>query len=242
MRVRLTSLVLITAYATFGSTALAQTTGGVFGPVVNEGHRSAQYRFGLVPDASGSEDSIAHRLHYQQSFTGSTTWRILVQANDRPGSSLDFDYLQGQLFWQVTPDERAWQSGFRFDARWRDDDRPGQIGANWTNQVKLSDRWSTRFLVMSAVDVGDNARDGVYLQTRANLARKFEGGAQAGIEMFNNYGNTEDLGDFDDQSHQIGPFASMPVAENWSVVGSVLVGMSDAASDTDLRLWVGREF
>ncbi|GGC98459.1 hypothetical protein [Aquisalinus flavus] len=221
---------------------MAQTTGGVFGPVVNEGHRSAQYRFGLVPDSNGSDDSIAHRLHYQKAINRSTIGRIVAQANDRPGGGLDFDYLQGQLFWQVTPDERTWQSGFRFDARWRDDNRPGQLGANWTNQIKLSDGWSTRFLVMSAVDVGEDAKDGIYLQTRANIARKFAGGAQAGVEIFNNYGTTEGLGSFEDQSHQIGPFASLPVNKEWSVVGSVLLGMSDAASDTDLRLWVGREF
>ena len=50
----------------FAFPAMAQNTGGVFGPVVNEGHRSAQYRLAIVPDAAGGETAHAHRLHYQQ--------------------------------------------------------------------------------------------------------------------------------------------------------------------------------
>ena len=57
------------ALAFFGSlivseTAFAQNTGGVFGPVVKEGHRSFQYRAAVNPDNALGQTGFAQRLHY----------------------------------------------------------------------------------------------------------------------------------------------------------------------------------
>ena len=222
--------------------ALAQNTGGIFPPVINDGHKSPQYRATIDPDNASGETGFAQRLHYQQAIDGEFMWRVVGQTRKTDASDLDFDFVQAELFWQITPDEKKHQSGLRFDARYRGDDRPEQFGLNWTNQFKLGGNWSARAIGLTAVQTGDNSASGIFLQTRGNLYRKVSGKHTVGVEMFNNFGNSKDFGKFKEQSHTFGPFISTPVADNLALYGGAQFGISGAAADTELRFWVTRGF
>jgi len=221
--------------------SFAQNTGGVFGPVVNEGHRSWQYRAAIDPTNGQGQTGFAQRLHYQQALNTDIMWRLVGQTRKSDSSDIDFDFLQAEVFWQWTDDKEDYQTGVRFDARLRDDDRAEQLGLNWMNQWKLSDRWSARFLTLTALQLGENASDGINLQTRGQLAYKTDAGFTVGIETFNNFGNTGNIGGFDDQSHVIGPIISIPVSPKFSVFAGPLYGISDSAPDSEFRLWLTRK-
>ncbi|MCR9223753.1 MAG: hypothetical protein NXH70_06745 [Hyphomonas sp.] len=233
MRIAFFSLALVTT-----PVAAAQNTGGIFSPVVNDDHRSAQYRVTYNPDTEG----LAQRAHYQQSINGDLMWRGLVSARKTSDSDVDFDFVQAELFWELSDDDDRWKRGLRFDARIRDDDRPGLLGMHWTNQFPVTDDWNARIVALSAIDVGDDARDGVFLQTRGNVFTRLDTGQTVGVEVFNSYGSTDDFRDFEEQTHQIGPFASFPVAEDWSLFTGALLGLTDASADAELRLWLVRGF
>ena len=218
--------------------SVAQNTGGIFPPMVNDGHKSAQYRVTYDPDSEG----LSQRAHYQQAINGDLMWRGLVSARKTTDSDVDFDFIQAELFWELSDDDDAWKTGLRFDARFRDDSRPGLLGVHWTNQFPIGEHWNGRFVALSAVDVGDDARDGVFIQTRGNLFTRLDSGQTVGVELFNAYGSTDNVLDFDDQNHQIGPFASFPVADDWSLFTGALFGLTDASADAELRLWVTRSF
>lgn len=234
MRYILTGL----ACAAAAPMALAQNTGGIFPPMVNDGHKSAQYRVTYDPDTEG----LSQRAHYQQAINGNLMWRGLVSARKTDESDIDFDFVQAELFWELSNDDDVWKTGLRFDARVRDDDRPGLLGVHWTNQFPLSETWNGRFVALSAIDIGDEARDGVFLQTRGNIFTRLESGQTVGVELFNAYGSTDDIQDFDDQNHQIGPFASFPVTPQWSLFTGALFGLTDASADAEFRLWITRGF
>ena len=219
-------------------TATAQNTGGIFPPMVNEGHKSAQYRVTYNPDTEG----LSQRLHYQQAINGDLMWRGLVSARKTGESDVEFDFIQAELFWELSDDDDAWKTGLRFDARIRDDDRPGLVGVHWTNQFPVTDNWYGRFVALSAVDIGDDARDGIFLQTRGNLFTRLETGQTIGVELFNSFGSTDNFLDLDKQGHQIGPFASFPVNEDWSLFTGALFGLTDASADAELRFWITRGF
>lgn len=221
-----------------GSPAQAQNTGGIFGPVVNDGHRSWQYRVTIDPDNGAGETGFAQRLHYQQSINGNLMWRVLGQTKKTAASDLDFDFAQAELFWQITEDESPYQTGLRFDARVRDGGRSEQLGVNWMNEWNLDNDWQVRALALSAVQVGDNSADGVFVQTRGHIAKSIGGGKRAGIEIFNNLGNTENLGSFKNQGHTIGPFVTTSIGNDFSIFAGALFGISEAAADTELRLWL----
>ena len=220
----------------------AQNTGGIFPPTVNNGHKSLQYRVTIDPDNNAGQTGVAQRLHYQQAIDSDFMWRVVGQVKKTASSDLDFDFVQAELFWQMTDDSAPVQSGLRFDARYRGDNRPEQFGLNWTNQFKLGNGWSARALALTAIQTGDNSADGVFLQTRGNIYRKIAGGQTIGMELYNNYGNSKNLGSFKTQGHTIGPFISTPLSEDISLYGGMQFGLSKAAPDTELRFWVTKNY
>lgn len=214
------------------SPAFAQNTGGIFGPIVNEGHHSAQYRITYDPDT----ERYAQRLHYQHALNGELMVRVIGQARKTASSDFDPDFLKAELFWQITPDGQPWQTGLRFDASLRDGNRSDVLGLNWTNQWRISDTVSVRAIVLTSLELGDMARDGIGLGTRAGLFYREGSGPEFAFEMFNSYGTTDDIADLEDQRHQIGPAVNLPVSNGWSIYGSALFGVTDATPDTELRI------
>ena len=71
--------------------ALAQNVGGVFGPGVRDGDRSAEYRGAFVPEEDGRDSRSVHRLHYQYALNDSVRLRGVVQGSDVNSSSLEYD-------------------------------------------------------------------------------------------------------------------------------------------------------
>ncbi len=218
--------------------ASAQVTGGVYGPVVTPDHQSLEYRIGFDPDT----DAVAQRIHYQRSLNGSFRWRVLALALKTEQSNLDFDHVEGELTWDVTDADRDWRTGFRFDLRVRDRGRPVRGAVSWINEFRLTSAWGARVVGVTSFEVGSGARDGLGLQTRASLYRTKHNGPPFGLDLQSVYGTTEKILDPDDQFHQLGPFARIPLKDGWSIFGTALFGLTDATPDTNLGLWVGRSF
>lgn len=217
---------------------MAQTTSGIFGPVVKEGSSSAQYRAAFDPDS----DSFAQRIHYQQAFNDDLQWRLLAQIKKTTSDSTDLDFIRGELTWQLSQNDSDWQYGFRFDYRINDGDRPDSISANFTNQFKISPKLSARAILLTRVDLGSDAEDGVFLGTRARFRYRLNESVQTGLEMFSSYGSTEDLRGANEQRHQIGPYAIVKLPNRWQATFSILGGLTDSTPDTNLRLFLGRSF
>lgn len=238
VRVTLFGLMAV-SFLLLSNPAMAQTTGGVFPPNVNEGHRSIQYRGGYNPDT----DVYAQRLHYQAALNGDFMLRGLVQARTEDDSSIEVDFVQAELFWDLSEDTDKWRTGVRFDARIRTEGRPGQIGFNWMNRWSLSEDWESRFLVLTSANVGDGASGGVALQTRGALNYSGFKGVGVGLEVFSAYGTTDDFADsFDEQRHAIGPTLNLKITPTISLFGGPLFGLTDATPDQDYRIWITQSF
>ena len=217
--------------------AAAQNTGGIFPPNVNEGHKSAQYRSAYNLDT----DDFAQRLHYQQAINGDFMWRLIGQTRETDSSDFDFDFVQAELFWQLSPDNSDYGTALRFDVRLRDDDRPHQLGLNWSNQLKFSEDWTARLVILSAWQFGENDTSGIFLSPRAHLSRKLDSGISLGVEYYGNLGNSKDFS-LSKTGQAAGPFISTKVADKTSVIAGVQFGLNDVAPDADLRLWVTQGF
>ena len=218
--------------------AAGQNTAGVFGPAVNEGHRSWQYRVAYDLDNHG----FAQRFHYQQAVNDDLMLRGIVQTTKTDDSRADFAFFQGELFWQLDDLGDNWQQGARLDVRLRSEGRPAIVGLNWMTQYRASDRVTTRFVVMTATDVGSGADGDVAVQTRASMVYTASNGLRPGLEMFNLYGAIDDMPSVNRQRHQAGPTLSFAAGADWQFFTSVLFGLTGATPDTQARLWVMRAF
>lgn len=214
--------------------ASATNTGGVFGPVVNDNHRSTQYRIAYDEET----EALAHRLHYQQSVNDDLMWRGVVQQRKPDGQSTDFDYFQAELFWQLKDVNNGWKQGLRFDARLRDGDRPNQVGINYMHDFIIDDKWSARALFLTVKQFGSNARSGIIVETRGAIHYRATPKTQVALSLFSNYGSTSDLAGFDDQTHQIGPTFSFNFDGGWQLVAGYLAGVTDRTPDHNVRLWL----
>jgi hypothetical protein len=233
---------VVVALMAIAPSAYAQNTSSVFSPTVDEGERGFEYRFTLVPDDDSGEADWRQRAHYQQAINGDLRWRVILQSRKSDDSDFDFDYARAELLWQLTPDGNRWQSGLRFDARYRDGGRPEEVGVNWTNQFKIDDFWRARFILIGISEFGDDVDDGIALETRARISRKGVGPVRVGVELFSNYGLIDDMGSFDEQEHELGPIAIFPVSDKWEASTGLLFGISDAAQDAQLRFMLVRDF
>jgi hypothetical protein len=234
------SLVGITAMAGH-SLVEAQNTGGVFGPVVNEGHRSVQYRATYRPGEDGMRDGFAQRVHYQQAIRGDVMWRLVGQVQRTLDSDFDPAFLQGELFWQITPDKQDWQTGLRLDLTWRDGDQPESVGLHWMNQFSLNESTTLRTILLTQKQMGDRALDGVVIQTRGGLYKDL-GRYSMGLEIYSAYGSTSSWRNWNDQIHQVGPVLNYPLSDQSSVYLNWLTGLTDNSPDNSFRVWFTQGF
>lgn len=223
------------------TSSFAQNTGGVFSPVVNAGHQSVQYRAAMDPDTKSGETGFAQRLHYQQAINGDFMWRIIGQTHKTNETDFDFDFVQAELFWDLSEDNQNYHTGLRFDARIRENERPNQVGLNWINQYHFGNKWYGRAVLLTSTQVGENAVNGLHLETRWQLSKRLKGGQAIGMEMYNSFGTTRDFGDFNDQDHTLGPIFITPLSPGWSLFTGALFGLSDAAADSEFRFWVQKK-
>lgn len=220
------------------SSAHAQNISGVFGPEIEADHKSLECRIGFDPDTG----NVAHRLHAQASLSDAWMLRVIAQSRETATSDLDFDLLGVQLFWQMTPDNQDWQSGLRLDARLRDEGRPATVRLDWSNQFRLAERRRIRAVALGTAEMGDTSRSGVFLQTRGQLAYQIDGKRSLGLEVYSDYGSTDDLRAASEQNQQAGPFATIDVAKDWSLTTEVLLGLTDSSPQTNLKLAMTRQF
>ncbi len=222
--------------------ASAQTTGGVFGPDVKAGASGFQYRFAWAAGDGSAPDRYAHRLHWDQSLDGRRSLRLIASATG-PSGDLEFATTEAQLLLELTPDTaHDWTSALRFDLSAGFNGRANSAGIGWTNEFDLGGGWTTRAIAMTAVEFGDHARDGLFLQSRFRINKRLEGGQGIGVELFDSYSSTDALGRFDDQNHRAGPYLTLPLHDGWSLFAGTLFGLSDRAADEEIRFWAGRSF
>lgn len=222
----------------FLHSANAQNTAGVFGPGVTEGHSSFEYRGTF----DAGNDGFAQRVHYQHSLNDDFMWRTVYATRKTESSELDFDFFQAELFWELSDNSDAWRTGFRFDLQFHDDDRANLFGLHWTNQYTFNEDWSARFIAMTSVDFGDNARDGLFVQTRASITRHLSDSFSLGAEVYNTYGTLDSPLEFSDQVHQIGPVATCLLEDHWTAYAGVLFGLTERSQDPQFRIWLTKAF
>ena len=219
-------------------TALAQNTSGVFGPVIDEGESGWEYRATYDPD----DEDLNQRFHYQRAINGAMRWRVVAQVRSTDDSDFDPDFLRGELVWQVTPDDQKFQSGFRFEGRYRFEDRPGDVTVHWTNQWKHIDNWTLRAILGATQQIGNDPADGILIQTRASATTSVGDGPKLGIEWFGEYGSTSDWLGRVEQEHLIGPVAVWGIGGDRSIYTGARLGGADATADTNLRFRIGKEY
>lgn len=223
--------------------AAAQTTSTVYNPVIEKDYRAIQFGLAATHAGDGREDRTGGRFIFDNAIDSRRMVRLQVVGNDRGKEGFEFAYIQPSFYQELTPDDaKFWRSTLRFDLRLTEGQAPEQTSLHWANQWDFAGKWRARLHGIGTVQFGDNSADGAFLNTRASIVRKLGGNRYLGVDMFNNYGNTDALGSFKDQIHQAGPTFTAPFDKQltWNV--GVLFGLNDRSPDADVRFWIVRTF
>lgn len=218
--------------------AAADNTAGVFGPVVNPNQEAFEYRGGFDPDSS----DLIQRLHYQNPIGAGDRlrWRVVGQVRKTPERTQEFDFVQGELLWQLDDLGRGWQQAIRIDGRVSSDDRPGLVALSYIQDRKLGERWAVRGLFLTAAAAGPNRPGGLDLQMRAHLRYRSSDALTLGLEWFSFYGRSGSVGSWEEQVHQVGPYLTLRFGQRWTLFAGALFGATAATDDLNLRLWLTR--
>lgn len=226
----------------FKPVSLAQNTSSVSSPVVDAGDRDFGFRFGWVPGDDGICDSYAYRFDYGMSLSERRSLKLYASAKDGADDRARFTSLNAEYLVELTSETaRTWQSGVRFDARLAEGSGANRIGLAWLNQFRLNDRMKLR--AMSIV-TREFARDGdnpFAFELRSSLGYRLDDGYSLALLAFVKLGTTDQLG-VAGQRQQIGPTLSGPLGDQWKWTAGNLFGVSEAAPDNDIRVWISRGF
>jgi hypothetical protein len=234
----------LAALALAPAAALGQNVGGVFGPTVNAGHKSLEWRLGVAPNANDDWQAVS-RLHYQQSLNDTFRLRGVVQFADPAAGDAEFKFAQVELLWQtVERTDNGYEQGLTFAARaTENDDGADKVSLTWINQWTRESGTRFRALLLLNTDVGSGARDGVNVGFRSSVTWPVAQGVRIGIEHFSGMGNTDaGFKSFDEQRHSVGPVITGRFNGDWGWYAGVQLGVSERANDHDWQFRINRRF
>lgn len=237
MRVAITSLFVLFALA---APAAAQNLAGVPNPDIRAGEKSLEYRAAFAPESDSGPERFGHRLHYQRALGDDWRVRAFVVQTKTGEDSFRVRSIGAETHWQIFESAKAGFDGaliLQGVAPVAD----GEAGRARLSFAAKRDAgpFDMRLHVLAAREIGEHARDGVFLETRAQLLYRLGGGGAAlGAQMFNNYNSTAHFGSFDEQRHQAGPVFTGKISKHVGFSAGVLLGLSARAPDEELRLFL----
>jgi len=221
----------------------ANNTTTVFSPEVKAGSSAFEYRFSFVPE-DGVGDSFAHRFHYQRAINDTFRWRLIGLIGDSGPDQLEYRYARFELQHQfIESEDWGWDSAFRYELQIADgDDEPSRARLAWTSKWNWDSGWEARFNLLTGRQFGPYASEGWLLETRAQVTYPIAENWRLGVEMFNDFNDSDDFGGYSEQEHTIGPVLKGSIGDDWKVLAGVVFGVSSSADDSDFRLILTKSF
>jgi len=218
----------------------------IYTPYVHKGEWEVEY-FGhrSVDNDNAKDNAQKHELSIGYGVTSWWKTELYSIWEKEPGEGTQFDALEWENIFQFTKKGEYWL------------DAGASLAYEWTPEDNHADAVETRLLLAKDIaatshalnvklekQVGEGPRESleaaVLWSSRYNYSPYF----QPGFEIQSEFGEVDDAGDFDDQSHYIGPVAYGVIPfevegnhiEGLHYRAGYLFGASDAAADGELIL------
>lgn len=220
----------------------AQTTSGIMNPEVRSEERAYSFRVAAAQGDTISETNIAARAYLQKAVTDNFQGRLTLEGHKTDRNKFSLHFVQLGLQWQVFEEERhGWAGAFRIDSRLAKDQK-SQIGFNWASQAEIYNTLSVRHMLGFTNPFDRNDQNSTNFSSRLSFNYEISSNIQLSLQLYSDIKSTTGLKEFQEQDHRIGPGISLKVAEGTSLFTGPLFGMSDAANDLDMRLWLTQKF
>lgn len=233
---------ILTFFFSLSLVGMAQNTAFVFGPRVDEGDVSFQYRLSAA-DNDG-DFRFQHRYHIQTALNDDLRLRIFQQWNETDSRPFDFSFTQLEAQYQILDQKNGdpLTAAFRGELRFQEDDRiADSIGLSFTGDYQFAEDYIIRTNILANVDYGSHSRDGIGFNVRFLLGKKLSSNLSVALEYYNEGNRSSDLGSLNELRHQLGSSLKYKVGD-FSLYTGFLYGLSDSASDWDYRTFITYSF
>ncbi len=225
-----------TAQAGIGGIGNAQVTKGAF---------TTHLRNAYIEDGENGRQDNRWRSRIMTDY-GINDWfaaGFYVQGDRRKDDNLELEALIGELRFEFTSaDTSGYYSGARLRYTWRDGDKKPDdahirliLGAPYG-------RWDFRINQILGLETGTDARAGLLVETRPQVTYGYYEKHRVGIESFSNFGNVSRVDGWNNQSHEVGPVFQGPLTDTLNYEAGYRRGISDAAANHTMRLFLIQSF
>ncbi len=216
--------------------------GGVHGPNVKADTHSAEFRMNTTNSDDNTDGREQYRVHYQRAFNDRLQVRMVLQYRDF--GSFEYDNVKAEFLYnykKASSDNYA--AAVRIDARTRRGQRPEDIAIHWTHQYNIDKSLFVRGIAILDKNITENGagEKPTTVASRFSITKRLNNGLMIGAEMYNNYGELNDISDSNEQRHQLGP-TIMYSQDGWYIYGRYLSGLTSATSDHNVSLRIGKRF
>jgi hypothetical protein len=214
----------------------AQNTGTVFSPDVKAATQAVEVRFAYDPNG----ESLAKRAHYQYAFNDAFRMRGIVTFRSDDVENWDYRYVRLEGQYQFLEDEDAMiDSAVRVELQYADGDDPAsRVRLGWTNKIDLNEDWQVRGILLTGHQFGPESSGGYLLETRGQISRALNDSLTLALDYFGDFNDTNDIGSFDEQEHQLGPTLKFDLSDRLGGMAGALFGLSDSTSDVEYRIFL----
>lgn len=228
---------------TVGANALAQDVNGVPNADVRPGYSSISYRVGYSLMGDERPSTLAQQISFQRNFGERWSFSGAANFGKRGDEPMEFKAFQSIVQWQFADRKTAGGDGsLLVIARHPDQGNgPGRVAVVIAGKWKVREDWEIRANAATSVDYGENARDGLGVGARTEATRRIGTVGRFGVQTGHGFNTTRHFGSFQEQSHQAGLVAKGVLLHSVMVTGTALFGVTKAAPDAELKLFLTYE-
>ncbi len=222
-------------------------TSSLSSAVVDPGRTTIEGRAGAFDD--NRWQTLRVRQHVDHAFDDSFALRLTQVQEDTIGGGLRSRSTALDLRWQIIEKARdGFDAGLRATYTVGRAGEPEGLDIRAMAEGELPSAWRWRGNIILKQDIGAGAQSGASkVEVRGSLSREAPSPVRfatlrLGIEAFSELGQWGDFGAFDDQDHQIGVSARFTTAADVSLQLNLRAGLSEAAPDHGVSMFVSKSF
>lgn len=242
MTLRLLKTTLLLSLAAFPAHA---GIGGLGNATVNEGEFSTHLRASIAEDGDTAalDGRFRSRFMADYGFTDDFALGLYVQGDNRNGDSqaLEALMLDARFEWAESK-THGYYSGLRLRYTFKDGDKkPDNAHARLILGKPLG-RWDFRINQIFAYEIGEGSGGGIGIDTRLQASYHYHPDHRIGVESFSDFGYGSRWSSFDEQNHTAGPVLAGKITDGLTYETGYRYGLSEAAPDHTLKLFVVKTF
>jgi len=218
---------------------------GIGNAAVNKGQLTAHWRtsYSTDKDNAGLDERFRNRAMLDYGFTDDFAFGLYMQTDNRGNDSHEQDAMIGEARFELA-DVKAngYYSGFRLRYTHRDGDKtPSNAHIRLIAGVPIG-KWDMRINQIFAYEVGQDAKGGVGVDTRLQSTYFYHPDHRVGLESFSDFGYGSRWTNFNQQNHTLGPVFAGKIDDGLFYEFGYRRGVSDAAADNTVKLFITRNF